>query len=77
MRFSRDSDARTHRTPKALRAKCTRRFIPFRVSFGSAMRPRIAFDVLHPIRAAIAFCGLSLKLRDAVAVRTISCAERG
>jgi hypothetical protein len=37
------SDAGTHRTPKALRAKFTKSRFLFRAAFGVRTRPRVAF----------------------------------
>jgi L-ascorbate metabolism protein UlaG (beta-lactamase superfamily) len=37
------SDAKTHRTPKALRSKCVEEFFTFRAALGVRARPRAAF----------------------------------
>jgi hypothetical protein len=44
------SDAKTHRTPKALRAKCVERFFSFRAALGVRARPR-AYGVRGDVRA--------------------------
>jgi hypothetical protein len=41
------SDARTHRTLKALRAKLLRRLLGFAEAFGLRTRPRVAFIFEH------------------------------
>src|SRR5215469_3531369 len=43
----RKSDARTHRTPKALRARLTIAHCGFAKLFGVRTRPRVAFATVH------------------------------
>ena len=43
MMLATESDAETHRTPKALRAKLVGKSFLFRAAFGVRTRPRVAF----------------------------------
>jgi pimeloyl-ACP methyl ester carboxylesterase len=59
MTLCNESDARTHRTPKALRAKCPQNLFRFAKALGVRARPRVALTIVF-VTVTATLCGAEL-----------------